>query len=39
MTSKENIKIELVNYKPNDEEKLIIRSAVFNFVTTGKKRL
>ncbi|KAI8047807.1 uncharacterized protein B0P05DRAFT_481300 [Gilbertella persicaria] len=33
MISRENIKQELVNYQPTDEERLVIRSAVFNFVT------
>ncbi|KAI7872630.1 uncharacterized protein EV154DRAFT_487536 [Mucor mucedo] len=33
MSSKEDIKVELVSYKPTDEEKLVIRSALFNFIT------
>lgn len=36
MSSKEDIKVELVNYKPTDEEKLVIRSALFNVITLGK---
>lgn len=36
MTSQEDIKLELINYKPTEEEKLVIRSAMFNFVTLGK---
>ncbi|KAK4519120.1 Topoisomerase 1-associated factor 1 [Mucor velutinosus] len=33
MSSKDEIKFELVNYKPSKEEELVIRSAVFNFIT------
>ncbi|GAN06058.1 hypothetical protein MAM1_0110c05535 [Mucor ambiguus] len=33
--SKDEIKFELVNYKPSKEEELVIRSAVFNFITLG----
>ncbi|GAA5817059.1 hypothetical protein MFLAVUS_010596 [Mucor flavus] len=33
MSSQEDIKLELINYKPTDEEKLVIRSAMFNFIT------
>ncbi|KAL9560053.1 hypothetical protein MBANPS3_000118 [Mucor bainieri] len=33
MSSKDEIKFELVNYKPSEEENLVIRSAVFNFIT------
>lgn len=36
MSSKEEIKVELVNYKPTEEEKLVIRSALFNVITLGK---
>lgn len=35
MSSQEDIKLELINYKPTDEEKLVIRSAMFNFITLG----
>lgn len=35
MSSKDDIKFELVNYKPSKEEELVIRSAVFNFITLG----
>ncbi|EPB91564.1 hypothetical protein HMPREF1544_01486 [Mucor circinelloides 1006PhL] len=33
MSSKDEIKFELINYKPSKEEELVIRSAVFNFIT------
>jgi len=35
MSSKDEIKFELINYKPSKEEELVIRSAVFNFITLG----
>lgn len=35
MKSKEDIKSELINYQPTPEERLAIRSAMFNFITLG----
>jgi hypothetical protein len=35
MSSKEDIKSQLINYKPSAEENLVIRSAMFNFITLG----
>lgn len=37
MSNKEEIKFELVNYKPSEDEKLVIKSAVFNFITLGER--
>jgi hypothetical protein len=39
MTTREDIiKQRLLHYKPNDEERTVIRSAVFNLITFGKRR-
>lgn len=37
MSNKDEIKFELVNYKPSEDEKLVIKSAVFNFITLGER--
>ncbi|CEP19388.1 hypothetical protein [Parasitella parasitica] len=33
MPSKDDIKLELINYQPSQEEMLVVRLAVFNFIT------
>ena len=38
MTTEEDIKRQLINYQPSDEERLVISSSMFNFVTMGTQR-